>query len=310
MKFKLILFIFLIFPNIIFSAFENDYTGSARVQALNFSIVGAVNDIDAIVFNSAGLIGMEFTEILLSYSRFFIGIDYGKISDASFSVTYPCEEFFKIGVHFNRFSADIYSENTFITAFAFKINKKFSTGINFKYLFWDTEPVTLYQIGDVAIEKLKGYGIGFDIDFLFKIREKLNLGLCFVNVNEPSIESKSSAIKERVPFIIKTGFGWNMKNFLLLSQFEFKDFSFSHTSPIKRRILKRFGLEYPISKFNLNLRGGISFYNLFENFNFSAGIGYKPLKKFNFEIDYGFLIPFFSIKDTLGNHSLSIKYKF
>ena len=212
-----------------------------------------------------------------------------------------------VGVYYNRLGVNNYNENTLIVALARRLSSVFSFGFNLKYLFWDSEPTKLYDIGIVE-EDLDGSAISLDLSGLIEINDDLKLGFVFADINQPNIASELSIVKEKVPFSVKTGIGWEINKWLICADFIFREFSFSQKNPNNREILKKFGVEYPFLNYTLYARGGFSFYNLFESFNFSAGAGYIFQEKYR--LDYAFVMPFFSIKSTYGNHYLNVGYMF
>jgi len=302
-----ILLLSLLFTNQVYASFSQDMLMGARPMAMGGAFVAVADDCNAIPSNSAGLAQIENHQILLGYSQLYFKLDYGNINRIFICGVYTMKKLLNIGVYYNRLGTSCYNENSLIIALSRRLARSFSFGLNFKYLFWDSAPVKLYNVGNVE-EELDGSGISLDFGGIIKINSNLKFGFTFTDINQPDISSELSIIEEKVPYSIKLGIGYNLNKWLICADFILRKFSFSQKSPQSREILKKVGVEYPFLDYNLHLRAGISFYNIFEGFNLSAGAGYELKQRY--KINYAFVMPFFSIKSTYGSHYLDISYNF
>ncbi len=309
MIYVIILLLNILFTNQSDAAFNQEIMTGARPMAMGGAFTGIADDANAVSINSAGLSQLEDAELLLGYSKLFIGLDYGNISRMFLSGVYPIQKILNLGLCYNRLNVNNYSESMVMMAVSRKLSWTFSFGLNFKFLSWNSDPVKLYDLGDIE-EDLNGSGFGVDFTGLIRINNDLKLGFVFSDINQPDISSEVSAVKEKVPYSLKLGLAYSINKWLICSDFIFRNFSFSQNNPQNREIFKKLGVEYPFFNYRLYARAGFSFYDIFKGFNLSAGAGYLMSRSFNCKINYAFVMPFLSIKSTYGTHYLTVGYKF
>ena len=289
------------------AAFDQEMLLNSRPVAMGGAFVGVADDCNAIPSNPAGIAQIQSLSVLAGYSQLYFNLSYGDISRIFGGAVYPLKDIITVGFYVNRLTVVNYNENFFIASVSKKINENFMFGINLKYLSWDSGAIQLYGKGDTE-EDLHGAAVSLDYGMLFKIRDDMKLGFVYGDINQPDIASGSSTSQEQIPNSFKLGLAYNPEKYLLAVDLIFRGFSFSSGNPDTREILKKVGFEYPILDKTLLLRSGVSSYNFFQGFNGSLGVGYVYGVKYR--IDYAFVMPFFTVKNTYGSHYFNIGFQF
>ncbi len=304
----IILFYFLFMGNV-YSAFNPELMNSASSAGMGGAFIGIADDSSAVAVNSAGIAQIKSPEISAGYSKLYAGLDYSSIGRFFISGCYPVLKIVNLGIYINRLYVDNYSENSIIFSASRNFFGSFCLGMSYKFYYWNTAPIRLYNTGSTE-EILNGGAFSFDLSALFKFENDIIIGVVLADINRPDISSDVSVDIETIPFSLKIGGSYKLKNCQVAADFILRNFEFSPDTPLNNEIYKKIGCEYYLKNYNLTLRTGLSFFDIFTGFNFSLGAGYDFSAYYNVKFDYAFILPVGSIKSTLGSHYITVGYKF
>ena len=259
-----------------FALFEYDGL-SARYLSLGGGCTALCDEPSVTVSNPGGLGFFSKKSVELSWSQLF---NLKELSAGDFYFVFPLGKIFSINsltssVGFNIFGeTDYYQESKVSFAFGYKIQDYLSLGASIKYMRVSfPSPYSDFS------------AIGFDSGVLFRIQDKVQIGVAVKNLNKPEMIKGS----DDVPRV------WNMG----IAFFPFEDIilttDFAKESGFDPQL--KFGQEITISE-NLTLRFGINT----EPVRYSVGTG------FNWEImkiDYAFL----SHPILAQTHKVSLRFE-
>ncbi len=179
------------------------------------------------------------------------------------------------------------SENQFLFAPAIRVSDKVSLGVGFKFYY------------SRLFEGVTSTSLGFDAGALYKVNDKINVGLTVKDLNS-KYEWNTNDIygqfgnitKDKFPVLYTLGVSYLLPKELGLVS---ADFEVSN----KRSQILRMGVELaPIA--NISLRSGFDRFDFlsndkFGNSNLMFGVGYqKELTNFIIGVDYSFVIESYS----------------
>jgi len=298
----------LCFPRPSAGAFKESFLG-ARSVAMGGAYTALADDVDGSVINPAGLSMIKGQQIFATMSALYVGLSDGSyLSQNILGYAHQQSNVGTLGVVWERMAAgSLYSENilavSFARAFRFYLKKSeeerrenLSFGATLNFMSWDSAP-TVGADGRI-VEDLPGWkGFSFDIGFVIWPSENTPVAVSIQNVSKPDIVSGVSDMTEELPTSARMGVAaigdkitWAMDMILRDGQLDL-----------------RVGLERRYD-WNFILRGGFSLENLAWGTNITLGAGYKPSE--SLRIDYAFIYPVNTIRDTLGSHRVSIVYDF
>ncbi len=248
-KFITKIFLFIVFTNVSFSAFELR-GNSARSIIFGSGFVAIENDVWSMRFNPAGISSLASLQTSVSYSPQLFGLK--ELSTSSAASAFP-SSLGTIGASVSNFGFDLYREISPTVSFAQQFDD-FSFGVNFNY-----NMLSIQHYGNDAT-------IGIDIGALAIVTENVSIGFSTMNINAPTIAKK----KEKLPQTFLLGVAYRPKENILFTTGIEKDVRFKPSTTI--------GVEYfPIDE--LALRVGIQ--DEPSLFNAGFGIHYE-----NFVFDY------------------------
>ncbi|MCX7716229.1 MAG: conjugal transfer protein TraF [Endomicrobia bacterium] len=278
--------------------FDQDF--GARAGGLGGSFTSIADNVDAIIWNPAGLSKLDTQEVSFMYSKPFVAF-----SDVDLSYQYIGYGRYisklrgGIGIAWTNFTnSDVYKQEIIAVGISRVLNptKQFSAGLTLKYLGHKynfnylpaNDPAKAY--GD------NKYSLGVDVGVLYNFRPNIRVGLCVRNINSPDIGIMSSDV---VPMEIRVGI-----NTILLSKLKFEEI-IPLVEVISRhdKTTLSFGVEGYLMKKSIVLRIGSNDYET------ALGFGwYKRLKNFTLKIDYAYSIPT-QIESSGGSHKISMSFK-
>ncbi len=251
-------------------AFE-EKPGSAR----GLSLAGAASSLSSesshLLSNPASIGLFSKKEIQLSWSKLF-GLD--ELSQGDLYLTFPLNKRLTLGGGYNIFGKnDYYKENLLIIGFGIKVSEHLSLGTNLKY----------FQLSYPSpYDDFKT--LGFDLGSLYKIDEKVQIGLAFKNMNQPELIKNS----DQIPFSYSAGLSiYPYKQVLLAVEL--------HQTKSEKEEL-RFGQEIKVFS-NVALRFGMKT----SPACYSLGTG---LELQNLRFDYGYL----SHPVLGGSHKVTLSF--
>lgn len=177
----------------LYGAFE-DFSSSPRILSLGGAFVALSDDASATNTNPAGLVQLQKTELIASYSNMYNadGLFRGHLAMAT-----PVEVS-AVGLSFNRLSLPgIYDEDIFSLALARQLSDHISVGISIKLL---TNEVYNFN---ASFYKGRKYLTTYDIGILYQLTDSWIFGLSGYDLNEPLIaegEKNNSFLKVGVRY--------------------------------------------------------------------------------------------------------------
>lgn len=278
--------------------FDQDY--GARAGGVAGCFTSIADNVDAVIWNPAGLTKIETQEVSFMYGK-----PFSAFSDVDLSYQYIsyARNIPKlrggVGIAWTNFTnGDVYKQEIIAIGVSRVLNpaKQFSAGITLKYLGHKynfnylpaSDPARAY--GD------NKYNLGVDVGILYSLKPNIRLGLAVRNVNSPDIGIMSSDI---VPMEIRLGV-----NTILYSKFKFEELiPVVEIVSVNDKTTFAFGVEGYLMKKSIAVRLGSNDYET------ALGFGwYKNLKNFTLKIDYTYSIPT-QIEASGGSHKISMGVK-
>jgi hypothetical protein len=251
-------------------AFE-EKPGSARGLSLAGAISSLSSECSHLLSNPASTGLFSKKEIQLSWSKLY-GLD--ELSQGDLYLTFPLNKRLTLGAGYNIFGKnDYYKENLLIIGFGIKMSEHLSLGTNLKYFQLSFPP----PYGDFKT-------LGLDLGSLYKIDEKVQIGLALKNVNQPELIKDS----DEIPFSYSAGISLYPYERVLIAAELYK------TKSEKEEL--RFGQEIKVFH-NLALRFGMKT----SPACYSLGTG---LELENLRFDYGYL----SHPVLGGSHKVTLSF--
>jgi len=308
-----------------YAAFEPIAIG-ARPAGLGGAYTALADDIYAVYYNPAGLSLIPRGEFTAQYSQMYMGLwDKSNLSYSFVGIAQPLRikrDFGTIGVSVLNFNADnLYKESTFILSYGknFTIGgvRKLDVGFNLKTLSigYGEDTYTYDTLNNDGIASSLETGTAradalFDkygftktastVDFGMKYSIFSNYKVAFMiqNITQPNI-ALDDTVESKLPAVYNIGFAHTGKSYALGL-----DYMTKQTNKISDYKIAVSGEKY--LPFGMGLRSGIVFGSR-ELMNLAVGVGFKTE---GIQFDYAIEYPFSGIKNTMGNHKVSMVLKF
>lgn len=253
-----------------FGAFE-ERPGSARGLGLAGATSSLSSESSHLLSNPASTGLFSKKEIQVSWSKLF-GLD--ELSQGDLYLTLPLNKRLTLGAGYNIFGkTDYYKENLLVIGFGIQMSEHLSLGTNLKYFQLSFPP----PYGDFKT-------LGLDLGSIYKIDEKVQIGLALRNINQPELIKNS----DRIPFSYSAGISLYPYKYVLLAA------ELYQTKSEKEEL--RFGQEINVFR-NLALRFGMKT----SPACYSLGTG---LELQNLRFDYGYL----SHPVLGGSHKVTLSF--
>ncbi|MDD5067617.1 MAG: type IX secretion system membrane protein PorP/SprF, partial [bacterium] len=307
---KLLMILLVFYTGMLNAAFEDTGFGT-RSLGIGPGFAALADDVSSLYYNPAGLSQLTRHEVLLSFSRLYLGLGSDNPVDQdntlySFSAGYSHPlPFIQLGIGYYRFAvSSYYSENVIILSGAKEFKKiHLRTGISLKVLNNSYGSDIYTDVNPVFDDGHNKFGFGTDAGVLYRIKD-LSIGLSAVNlfttdmglVNEDKPPVRLTLglayfIPEKVSFLNSRGFVP-----CLGVQIEGRDFHLGLGTELWFFRQKQLGLRF-------NFQWGNNSYSVF-----ALGVSYKKGlgERSDIRFDYGFDYPLSSIKGTYGTHRVGI----
>lgn len=204
----------LIFSTSLFSAFDGPQVG-ARAVALSGAFCAISDNVTGIYYNPGGLGQLDNNQLFASFFSLYHNIDdyiyNGSLNISLFNINLGVMALGWYGLF-----TEPYQENTITFSYGNRIlglkDHRLYGGMNMKILHKSYKENDYTRFDPVFSSGLSKMGLSFDIGFLYSIFNQLNLGLAFLNVNEPDMGLEDES---RVPLILQTGIAYDLKTLLL-----------------------------------------------------------------------------------------------
>lgn len=287
----------------------------ARPLAMGGAFVAVADDANAVYWNPAGLTQVEGREItmmhtvnnrkVINYQDFF-GFAQS-IKNISIGINYihsiPNREYDEDpGVWWKK---ETYDQKWYGFSFATKLKENMSLGVTVKQYKEELKDEYWYKWSGYDKASATGNAIGIDLGYLYKIDEKVSIGLLVQDANKPKVEFKYQGVKiaetEHLRNI-RPGIAYKPnENTTIAMDIYYFTLDNAYDEDVKGQSDVRVGVEF-LANENWALRAG----HYGDAFN-TIGFGYK---KKGFQIDYALLSDFKVPGEGLGTHILSISWKF
>lgn len=279
----------LIIAGVCNAAFEDKPV--ARPAGLGEAFTAMTGDASSIFYNPAGIAVLKNTEISLSYSRSFVGLNYDGLNNGLGAFVMPLGEYGVLGAGYLLFSSDLYRESTISFSYAYYFNElPLSLGITGKLLGINYVENDYTKIDSLFILKGNSKSV-FDIELgcLLELIKGMRIGVVLENALQPDISLAGDGAK--LPMKIRAGIAYELGNITP---------TVDVTYTTEKTVING-GIEYWDDSKTLGIRCGGSINEAAIGLSYILGeIG----------IDYAFLYPINSITGTYGSHLISLGWKF
>ncbi|MDI6704530.1 MAG: hypothetical protein QME40_07665 [bacterium] len=196
---RIILFVIVVtaFPYRVMACFETDEIGGKAI-GMGGAWSGVCNDPNTIFFNPAGLENIGCPCLSCTYTELF---SIKELQTNSIIYVHPLRNYGAISLSFHGFGTHIYREEISYLSYAKYLLTGIYLGINLKYM------VLRVEIDGVR-QGTKGYGV--DCGLVYKVEDRLWLGLAIKNINRP-------VVGEALPKELTMGVGIRPLGRLILS---------------------------------------------------------------------------------------------
>ena len=296
------------------AAFEETAV-SGKSAALGGIYVSACDDVNSIYHNPAGLALIPRAEFMAQYARLYLGLtDNSNLGYSFVGVAQPLgRKAGTLGIGWLRFElTGLYSEDTMILSYAKDVTSKLNLGVNAKYLklAYGQDQYTMNALDNngnatgVQDSLFQTYGnskgnVDFDLGVQYLLASNYKLGLMIENLTEPNLALQSS-VSAPLWRAYKIGLTHTGKTYTLIEDFMSKKFDEATTdweeSTAGEKLVGN----------NIALRGALNIGSR-ELVKISCGIGYKID---GFEVDYAIVYPLSGIQGTMGDHRISVLFRF
>jgi len=345
MKFISIFFFFLfslfVDDNLIFAQFGAEIQAGSRQQGMGEAFVGVADDGEAVYYNPAGLVNLDYIEVKSMYARQLAHLGTGA-NDFSLNISYMGyaqnfgDRIGSIGVRwfYRGFSnSDIFnaSEHLLILGYGRKLGdiadvypnvkwvqflRHLSFGIGLKFMnygFYDSNALANNPFTGNESD-LSSWSWSTDISFFYRLNERLNFGFIFKDYNRPnsaSIDGVTYLDKMDYNFGTAYRYSENLLDIVAVDMIsENSNYSFNIGTE------KYWNLKYEKGIDQIILRTGVKV-GFEDDYNWSLGFGYKLTKigsrmgfdsDFDLRFDYAYKVLFGNISSGPTNHSLELVF--
>lgn len=295
MKSKIILII-LIIPLKIYSAFK-DPGWSARPLALGRAFVAISDDVNAILYNPAGLTQTYLNSTIFSYTKPHINFNDLGLNYYFLASNFKLKKHF-FGIGFTELSSPIYKEDTIIFNYAYPVRLT-SIGINIKWLSHKYILDKRSALDPLFAEKNSKSVMSFDSGILLKLNN-FKFGFAVNDINSPDVGIKT---EDKIFKTLKLGLSQSIF-------FDSKKIIYSIEAVKKKIYHYNVGIETWLFDEVLAIRFGTNGTKKSIN-EFSTGIGYifNLTPKILLQISYAVVFPI-QMRETYGTHRIAIEMKY
>lgn len=244
-KHTLFLCLFVLVFTVGLKAANDNYPFGGRAAGMGNAAV-TLYDFWALSHNQAGLARMENMATGVFFENRFL---IEELSFGAAGFVYPTSSGV-LGVSFTYFGFELYNETKIGLAYAMEFGERLSTGLQLNYHYTG--------IGESYGNK---GNLTFELGAIFHILPQLSIGMHLFN---PSRTKIGDFADERIPTILKTGFGYEFSDRVVV--IVEADHSVNQSPVVK------VGMEYRISD-PIYLRGGIGTNPVSNSFGFGLELG-------------------------------------
>ena len=319
-----------------YGAFE-DMGNDARAKGMANAYYAEPAGISSMYYNPAGTSFTRKFEVIGSYALPFLGLDALSFSTFNGAVLFPLTYFSKyskifedssIAIGINNISfgyegSEYYDDaiNYYERVIVINLSKnfpdllmkgtRFGVGVNVDILLrgLDSNEHTRKN-SSYFVEGNDTSGFGIDLGLFYVLTENLRFGMVLDNFIEPDVAFNENISAEDIENNMKIGASWKskelwrLKDVTIAAGIAFEDIK-SHTWEY------RLGFEFWEFKHLLGIRFGYESSDEGMD-NLTMGLsGSKVFKrKHELEVNYSFIIPIGTVRDTYGTHCFSLVYRY
>jgi len=307
-----------------FAAFE-DLGFGARAPGMGDAFTGVADDISALYYNPAGLAYIERPKALASHSIFHTGLSDGSSLGTSVAaLAFPLTASGRngtLGLAWQQFSlSGLYYEKTGQVSWGYRFDKntryeKLSVGGSLKYLShgftrldetYNAVESDLMQNGatdPVLAGTNARSALDADLGVLYRLTRRWTLGAAVLNAMQADV-AFSESDKDPVP--MKTRLGASFKSLWMVLAADARLQRGPDGKMDKQFIVAAEKVFPSLDKGDIGVRGSLGAGDR-EFKQVTAGLSYKIQR---IQLDYGFVLPLGTIKETAGNHKVALTYHF
>ncbi len=297
------------------AAFKDPGWG-ARPTGMGGAFTAVADDSNTMFFNPAGLANIKTYDACAMHAGLFTGLDEVSIGLSLVSFAMPLHNSGGAGISWTNLNArDLYNENAFTVAYGHRFLPNLSGGVGLKYL---GQGYTLDRYAEEdEVFKDGDYSDAFtaDLGLLYKPQSDITLALSGINVIPADIGRQYEDI---VPTVIRAGAAYRIPNMVIMDQLPVRnivtavDFSwrFQDWGDTEDKLTVNMGVEAWLLDEMLPVRAGADLSGSGIK-NIALGTGFlKEISEVEMSIDYSFMLPVNSVRDTYGSHRVSLSGKF
>ncbi|MDD5067357.1 MAG: carboxypeptidase regulatory-like domain-containing protein [bacterium] len=280
----------------LFAAFDSQPT--ARPMGMGGAFTALANDLNAPLYNPAGLVQSRKIGVLVSYDQKYAGIGQN-LSHSYLAGGYSMEQLsFGMGINFDSYA--IYQEVMLTGTVAYSIDKYqiLNVGANIKGLNRKFTLSEEFSSDPIFADKTSKWNLSVDAGILFKPNDTISIGAAMLDIIEPNI-AFGEGVTEKLPFTINGGILVSLKNFRIAADVLYRNKDLNQKTYINEKV----GVEYLFLKEKYAARAG---YDIKLN---SASAGASA--RFGMlNVDYGFVYQMSGPSDNYGSHIISLSMNF
>ncbi len=302
------------------AAFESMYTTSEAVKTAD-ACCAKIMGVSSMYYNAAGLAGMDKKELNIQYSRMLLKLDNDSLD--YFNLMFGCPfKTVKLGLSYNKFSSELYSEQIFSLSLAGDMFKTFykniAAGLRVKLLKIGYEENDYTKMDKLFINyRYSQSALSIDFGILGYSKKGFSYGIALKDINSPDMTLENSG--HTIPLSLKIGTAYKLVFKKLL--YAMDEINFSLDMNYKR---KDYSFHLGIEPVFLNyiLIPGIGFAIGNKDFRyFTTGLSYQlPLERVSskfkdidylFKFNYSFKFHLGGMsRGTYGDHFISVGFMF
>ncbi|MBN1596641.1 hypothetical protein JW933_12005, partial [candidate division FCPU426 bacterium] len=292
-------------------AYFQDAAYGARPAGMGEAFVSVADDINAVLFNPAGLAQLPGVEVMGMYAGLYSELDtrlYTGEKDSSgyhFLAAASPWPLIQGGLfaYWLRYASLLYAENTFALGYGRRLlpvkvwpqGVALDGGISIKLLQWSVA-ANEYTSDNWLFPERQKIGVSLDLGLRAVLFDDFYLGFAVDNIIPPDM---GLTVREYVPSVFRLGVAYHLRfpgayieDFLTQCEMTARDNIYT----------AKLGMESWLIRRIFALRAGISTDSVTSGLSLRYGLPGRPLAV---QLDYAFSYPFY-LADTWGSHRLSL----
>lgn len=287
-----------------YAAFKDNGWG-ARPAGMGGAFTAIADDVNAALYNPAGLMQLKSPEMSFMYSQLYTGLDEVTLNLNYLAYVHPTSSAGSFGINWTNFTANgLYREDTLTLSYARNLfdssdaGNEYLIGGNIKYLRSSFTLDKRTRNDPVFAGGSSADAFGLDAGFLINFYEE-SLGFSVKNINEPDVGLRTREVAYRE---YRLGFVYLLGDFFVFE----KALPAADVSYRNKEFEYHLGWENWFAQQTFALRFGTNRNEVDIGFGYLQELGSSGI---GIEFNYALLWPL-EIEDTTGSHRVSITMKF